>query len=91
MLTVPQAAAATVGLLLPRQRHRRNRRYLAMVALAFAAVAHYMHARTVLVFVSANPGATVHHILSGGGAVVFIAADLLSFLSLLVGAHEDDA
>ncbi|TVU27029.1 hypothetical protein EJB05_29607 [Eragrostis curvula] len=85
--TVPQAAAATVGLLLSRRRAR-SRWSLAFVAVVSAAVAHYMQSRSVLVSITADPGDILYMILAGGGAVVFVAGDLLSILSLLIGGTE---
>ncbi|KAK3131620.1 hypothetical protein QOZ80_6AG0508940 [Eleusine coracana subsp. coracana] len=85
--TVPQAVAATVGLLLPRRRAR-SRWCLALATLASVIAAHYMVARVALIFIVANPGDIVYTILAGGGSVVFLANDLFHFLSLLVGEAE---
>jgi hypothetical protein len=54
-----------VGLLLPPHR----RRSLASVALACAVVAHYMHARAVLVVIAATPEDVVFRVMVGVGAV----------------------
>ncbi|TVU33126.1 hypothetical protein EJB05_24911 [Eragrostis curvula] len=85
--TLPQAAAAAVGLLLPR-RLAKIRWYLAFFAIVSAAAAHYMQCRTVLVFIAANPEDIFFRILGGGGAVFFVAGDLISILSLLIGGTE---
>ncbi|TVU50817.1 hypothetical protein EJB05_02208 [Eragrostis curvula] len=85
--TVPQAATATVGLLLPR--HRAGSRWtLAFVAIVSAAVAHYMQSRSVLVFIAADPEDISFIIMAGGCAVLFVGGDLLSILSLLIGGTE---
>ncbi|TVU27023.1 hypothetical protein EJB05_29601, partial [Eragrostis curvula] len=84
-LNVPQGAAATVGLLLPR-RHARSRWFLALVAVVSATVAHYMMGRLALIVIAANPGDI--RILGGGGVVVHLAGDLLGLISLLVKGPE---
>ncbi|TVU27034.1 hypothetical protein EJB05_29612 [Eragrostis curvula] len=86
-LTVLQAAAATVGLLLPRCRVR-SRWWLALVAIVSATVAHYMESRLVLVFIAANPGDIAYAIVSGVGAVLALGIDLLGLISLLIGGRE---
>ncbi|TVU50820.1 hypothetical protein EJB05_02211 [Eragrostis curvula] len=88
-LTVPQAAAATVGLLLPRRRAG-IRWTLALVAVVSATVAHYMNARMALVFIAANPGVVAYTIyaidLLGLGLALCI--DLLGLISLLIGGRD---
>ncbi|TVT99600.1 hypothetical protein EJB05_55030 [Eragrostis curvula] len=86
-LSVPQAAAAAVGLLLPR-RHARSRWSLALVATASAAVAQYMNARVALSSVATNPGRIAYSILAGGGSVLGIGAELFVLISLLFGGPE---
>ncbi|TVT99614.1 hypothetical protein EJB05_29610 [Eragrostis curvula] len=85
--TVLQAATATAGLLLPRRRAS-SRWWLALVAVVSAAVAHYMHTRSVLVNIAADPENIFFAIVAGGGAFVFVAGDLFSILSLLIGGTE---
>ncbi|TVU21542.1 hypothetical protein EJB05_31183 [Eragrostis curvula] len=86
-ITMPQAAAAVVGLLLP-HRCARSRWYLAFLAIVSATVSHYMVARGSFVFIAANPGDIAYDILTGGGSVYLLTADLLAILSLLVGGAE---
>ncbi|TVU27033.1 hypothetical protein EJB05_29611 [Eragrostis curvula] len=86
-LSVPQAAAAAVGLLLPR-RHARSRWSLALVATASAAVAQYMNARVALSSVATNPGRIAYSILAGGGSVLGIGAELFVLISLLFGGPD---
>ncbi|TVU27027.1 hypothetical protein EJB05_29605 [Eragrostis curvula] len=86
-LTVPQGAAATVGLLLPR-RHARSRWSLALFAVVSATVAHYMMGRMALIFIGAKSAGITFIILGGGGVVVYLAGDLLGLISLLVKGPE---
>ncbi|TVU11430.1 hypothetical protein EJB05_45016 [Eragrostis curvula] len=88
-LAVPQAAAATAGLLLPRRRAR-SRWSLAFLALVAASVAHYMYARFLLVYLDAKPGpgGDFFFISDVVCSVIFIVGDLLSFVSLFTGGVE---
>ncbi|TVU21555.1 hypothetical protein EJB05_31199 [Eragrostis curvula] len=86
-LTVPQATAATVGLLLPR-RHARSRWSLAFLAIVSATVAHCTFGRMIHIFVAANPGDVGFKILAGFGMTAFLGGDLLSLLSLVIGGPE---
>ncbi|TVT99604.1 hypothetical protein EJB05_29614 [Eragrostis curvula] len=86
-LSVPQAAASAVGLLLPR-RHARGRWYLALAAIVSATGVHYMSTRISLFLIAANPGNIGFDILAGGGNVLGLGFDLLGLISLLIGGPE---
>ncbi|TVU50816.1 hypothetical protein EJB05_02207 [Eragrostis curvula] len=88
-LTVPQAAAATVGLLLPRRRAQ-SRYFLAFLAVVSATAAHCMEARMILIFIAAgvNPGDIGLIIMCGAAVVVYLAGDLLGLISLLIRGPE---
>ncbi|TVT99599.1 hypothetical protein EJB05_55029 [Eragrostis curvula] len=86
-LSVPMAAAAAVGLLLPRRRAR-GRWVLALVAIVFATVAHYMNGRGVPDFIAAHPDGIAYTILAGGGSLISLGADLLGIISLFIGGPE---
>lgn len=77
-LTVPQAAAAMVGLLLPR-RHTRTRCSLAFLATVSTIAAHCMFIRVAVVMVASNPT-----VLACVDTIALLAGDLLSILSLLI-------
>ncbi|KAK3128193.1 hypothetical protein QOZ80_6BG0458260 [Eleusine coracana subsp. coracana] len=87
LFTVPEAVAATAGLLLPRG-HARVRWSLAFLAIVSTTFAHYMNARSVLIFIAANPGDIGYRILVGGFSVVYLVVDLLGVLSLVIGGAE---
>ncbi|TVT99601.1 hypothetical protein EJB05_55031, partial [Eragrostis curvula] len=87
-LSVPQAAAAAVGLLLLHRRRARSGWCLALVAVVSATVAHYMNARVVHDSIAANPRGIAYTILAGGGNVITLGADLLGLISLLIGGPE---